>query len=354
MKHKIRIFAFPSHGTEYRVSGVDFARIIQPMEHLSKHPDFDIHIFNPKEKMNWLEVAEKYDIIYFNYLNDAWGFAHMKIYAKHHKTKLVLDVDDALWSVLPDNQAHKVYKRGSEGIKNFTTICNEVDYMTTTSRYLKNIIRHETNQKEIKVFPNYIDLDLYSHRSKFKDTHEIVLLHFGSTTHFIDLEENEFVLGIDKIMKEYPNVKLITVGAMMPKLKKMWGMRYENAFGDVDVYGWIKEKFPYFMDNSDIMVVPLKESTYTKAKSSIKFLEMSSAKKPGVYQDIRQYREAVKNTGFLAKTSEDWYQSIKKLIDDKELRKQMGENAFNEVKKNWQCKDHIEDYAKWFSMVDKS
>jgi len=353
---KTRIFAFPSHNTVDRNSGVDFARIVQPMSHLAKHPDFQVDIFDPhdKSKLSWLDVAKKYDFVYFNYLNDAWGFANMKVYTSNFGCKLILDVDDALWNILEDNTAYKIYCPDSEGIRNFTTICDEVDYMTTTNMYLKHVINHRTKKQpeRVKVFPNYIDFDIYKHRCKFKDTHEIVLQHFGSTTHFLDLEEPEFVEGVDRIMKEYPNVKLRTVGAMMGAFKKRWGSRYENAFGHVDIRRWISDKFPVFMDDADIMVVPIKPSIYTRSKSSIKYLEMSSAGKPGVWQDIRQYREVVDgNNGFLAKTADDWYQAIKTLIDDKELRRKMGQRALKTVERSWQMKDHVQDYADWFSGI---
>jgi len=351
---KIRIFAFPSHGTIERTSGVDFARIIQPMEHLSKHPDFDVHIFKPGEKANWREVAENYDIVYFNYLNNALGFAHMGCEARVKGRKLVMDLDDALWDILNDNPAYEVYKPEGQAIKNFTSICNEVDAITTTSMYLKHVINNNTKKHplDVKVFPNYIDLDLYSHRCEFKDTHEITLLHFGSTTHFMDLEEEEFMKGVDKIMNEYPNIKFKTVGALIPNYRERWGRRYENAFGDPDIYKWIKDKYPSYMDETDILVVPLKKSIYTKAKSSIKFLEASAAKKPGVWQNIRQYDEVIDgNNGFLAESADDWYQSLKILIDDKTLRRKMGERAFATVEKDWKIQDKVEDYATYFKKI---
>ena len=213
-----------------------------------------------------------------------------------------------------------------------------------------------TNKRhdQIKVFPNYIDLDnLYTHRSPFKDTPDIQLYNFGSTTHFLDLEEKEFMNGVDMIFKEYPNVTFKTVGALMPKYKMKWGQRYINAYGDTDIYKWVKTKFAPLIDEADIMVVPLQINRYTKSKSGIKFLEASSAKKPGVWQNMRQYREVVENgkNGFLALTAKEWYTAIKTLIDNKELRRKMGENAFQTVKRDWQAKNHTKERAEFFKKM---
>lgn len=362
----IKIFAFPTHGTLERTSGVDFARIIQPMKALNGYSDgttkFEVDVFDVKADAenktprDWLKVAKNYDVIYFNYLNNPWGFAAMGAMARAHGTKLVLELDDALWNVKEDNTAYSVYRKGSEALNNFTSICNEVDYMTATNDYLKHVIMNNTKKRahQIKVFPNYVDLKgLYTHRSPFKNDGSIQLMHFGSTTHFNDLMEREFMKGVDRIMAEYPNVTLRFVGAFIPEFRKRWGARYDNAFGHVDIYGWVNGPFRKFMDEADILITPLTEDIYNKCKSNIKFLEGSSAKKPGVWQRIRQYEEIVKDgkNGFLAGKDTEWYKAIKALIDDPVLRQRMGEEAFTTVEDEHQIQDHLQDYADFFKMV---
>ena len=352
-KKEIKIFALPSHQTKQRTSGVDFARIIQPMEHLNKLPGFKVNIFDIHSKENpmWDKVAKEHDFVFLNYIGNAWAFAAMGAMVRKNKKKIVFDLDDSLWDILPDNQAHKVYHTGSEALRNFTSMCDEVDYMTCTNTYLRNIIVHNTKKThdKIGIFPNYIDLKVYKHRPKFKDTHDIRLLHFGSTTHFISLQNEEFEKGIDKIFKEYPNVIFKTVGAFIPKFKDKWGQRYEHGYGHMDVHTWIEDKYPDFMDEADIILAPLTDNKYNRCKSSIKFLEAGAAKKPGVWQDIRQYKEIVDGkNGFLANYADDWYGGIKKLIEDKKLRKSVGEKAFKTVNK-WRIEKHIDKYAKLFS-----
>lgn len=358
----IKIFAVPSHCAKERVSGVDFARVIQPMTFLGKHPGFKVQVYDPKlnEKMNWLQVTAENDILFLNYTTNPWSFAIMGCLARKNKRTIVLDLDDALWDVLPDNTAYQAFREGSKGIKDFTSICNEVDYVTCTNGYLRNVIVHHTAKTydKISLLPNFVDLSLYSHRSFFKDTPSIQLTHYGSSSHFKSLQNEEFNKGIDRIFKEYPNVTLKTVGALIPKYKNRWGQRYEHGFGDVDVLTWIKDKFPVFMDETDIIVAPLTENTYNRCKSSIKFIEASSAKKPGVWQDMRQYQEVIEDgrNGFLARRAEDWYGAIKKLIDDKALRQKVGGEAFETIRKDWQMKDHVKDYAQFFQKLplDKS
>ena len=357
----VSLFAMPSHAAIERTSGVDFARVVQPMEALDGWTDgkvkFKVTMYDPKlnKKMDWIKVTAEHDILFLNYTTNAWAFAIMGCMARKNKRKIVLDMDDDLWDVAEDNTAYQAYKKGSEGINNVTAISKEVDFITTTNKYLRNVIMHKTGKdpSRIKVMSNRVNLKLYSHRSPFKDTLDIKLLHFGSSSHFKDLQNDEFNKGLDRILKEYPNVSFMTVGALIPKYKKRWGQRYTHGFGDVDLYKWVREKFPVFMDQVDILVTPLTDNIYNKCKSSIKFIEGSTAKKPGVWQRMRQYENVIEEgkNGFLASTEIEWYRSIKRLIDDKEHRKSMGEEAFKTTKKDWQVKDGVDAYAEFFLRV---
>jgi glycosyltransferase involved in cell wall biosynthesis len=357
----IKVFGFPVHQTLTRTHGVDWARVIQPIQQLNGFVDgnvtFETYIWNPKDMpiLDWEKICQTYDLIYLNYFGSIQKFVPMMAVAKNFHVPVIMDVDDDLWDIQKDNPAYETFKPGSDVIIDFSVACDEVDYMTTTCNYLRNVIMAHTKKqfKDIKVFPNYIDLSLYNHQLPLKDDFQITLLHHGSTTHFIDLATREFAEGIDRIMKDYPNVIFKTVGANISQYHMKWGDRYINAFGDEDLYKWVKDKMPAYMAEADIMVTPLQENVYTKGKSFIKYLENSSYAKPGCYQDIRQYREIVENgvDGFLCNTSEEWYNAIKKLIDDKKLRKQMGENAFKKVKENYTINQHVIDYSTFFKSV---
>ena len=361
----IKIFGMPCHTVMKEgkkiTSGVDFARVIQPMTHLNGYSDdevkFEVKVWDveKQQKLEWVEVGRDYDIIFFNYIASPENYAVMGLMARKFNHKLVCDVDDALWKIMSDNPAYPMFKKGSQQISIISRILDDVDKVTCTNSYLRNLIAEETYKKHenIHIFPNYVDLDLYSYRPKFKDTMKIQIAHFGSSTHSRDLQEDQFFKGMDRIMKEYPNVEFVSLGCHIPQYKKVWGMRYIQKFGDEDLYTWVKDKFPQFVDEVDIFVAPLQDCVYNRCKSGIKFLEASTSGKPGCWQKIRQYSEVVKNgqNGFLCSTADEWYDSLKKLIDDKELRRKMGEKAFRTVEKDWQINTHVSQYAEFLKKL---
>ena len=360
MKKPISIFVFPTHCTKDVTPGVDYVRMVLPMRELQKDPRFKITIFDntvSKEelgKFDWRDVAEEYDILYINYLTLAWDFAMIGMLFRKHGKKIVFDIDDLIWEIQKDNSSYEVYKPGSEGRAVVTDIINEVDYVTTTNDYLKNALVSYTKKThdKVKVFPNRIDLDLYKWRSKPKKKSTVRIGYFGSSSHFEDLGDKNFSTGLDNIMSEFPNVEVLTVGAMLGNLKKKYGMRYFTDYGHQNLYTWV-EMMEEKLEEVDIFAVPLVETTYNKCKSSIKFIEMSSTKKPGCWQNIRQYQNVVKHgkNGFLCRTADDWYTSLKKLVEDAHLRKVMGKEAFRTVEAEWQMKDTVKDYVEFFQKI---
>lgn len=355
MTRNIKVFAYPAHCDGKHVPGVDYARIIRPMEELAKQPGFDVKIFNGETDLDWRELAKEYDVFYLNYITNAAGYMTAAFPFIKEGKKVVYDIDDLIWDIQGDNAAYSTYQPGSEGRATITDIiARGTDYVTCTNQFLKNGIAEYTGKRhdKIKVLPNYIDLDLYSWHNEPKDNYEITIGYFGSSSHFNDLVNPGFINGLERLMQENPRVRFYTIGAMIQQIKKKFGPRYTTGFGDHDIYKWVK-MMPLMLGNVDIFVAPLVDITYARAKSSIKYLEYSSTKTPGVYQNIRQYRDIITHgqNGYLCETSRDWYTSLKELADSIERRREIGENAYQTVKNEWTISGNVQKYVDFFKNI---
>lgn len=355
MKRKVKIFCYPAHCDGKHTPGVDYVRIIRPMQELAKQPGFEVKIYNGEKNLDWRDIAEKYDIFYLNYITNAAGFVLASYHFWKNKKKIVYDIDDLIWEIQPDNAAYSTYTKGSDGRATITDIiARGVDYVTCTNDFLrKGIAKHTFKDlKKIKVLKNRIDLDLYKWCSKPRKKYEITIGYFGSSSHFNDLVNPGFINGLERIMKEFPQVRFYTIGAMIQSIKKKFSSRYSTGFGDHDIYKWVK-MMPLMLQDVDIFVAPLVDLTYCKAKSSIKYLEYSSMQIPGCYQDIRQYQEVIYDgvNGFLCKTSDDWYKSLKELVENPLFRRKMGKKAFKTVKKDWTFEKNVSEYVDYFGSL---
>ena len=352
MKRKVKIFCYPAHCDGKHTPGVDYVRIIRPMEELGKQPGFEVKVYKGEKNLDWRKVAKEYDIFYLNYITNAAGFVIASYHFWKENKKIVYDIDDLIWEIQPDNAAYSTYAPGTEGRATITDIiARGTNAVTCTNDFLrKGIAKYTTKDlSEIAVFPNFIDLELYKWKSKPKKKYEITIGYFGSSSHFNDLVNPGFLGGLERIMADYPQVRFYTIGAMIQEIKKKFGSRYTTGFGDHDIFKWVK-MMPLMLQDVDIFVAPLVDITYARAKSSVKYLEYSSTQIPGVYQDIRQYNEIVRHgeNGFLCKTETDWYKSLKLLIEDEKLRTKIGKQAYKTVKDNWTIQKNVAQHMEFF------
>lgn len=364
VEKKIRILGLETHQRKLKngnwsTSGVDFARIINPLVHLANHPDFHVEIrkepFTDTET-NWQEVTSSWDIIWTSYIDQPVGYVQMAFWAEKNGCEIVADIDDNVFELDRANPVYEAYHPGSEKLHILACILEHVKHLTVSTQILQRKIVQMTKRSfdSTKVIPNFIDLEQYDYLKKVpKKSKKITILHAGSSTHFKDLMEKGFVTGLKRVLEENKNVEFITIGNWVPQLQTMFGPQYRQIQGKPDVYEWISDLYPRVIGMTDIVVVPLRYDEHTKCKSAIKFLEFSAGKVPGVYQKIRQYEEHIRFTdrGLLAESGNDWYTQITKLIKDKELRRSMGESAYKYVEETQTIQDNIELIANYFKSV---
>ncbi len=84
----------------------------------------------------------------------------------------------------------------------------------------------------------------------------------------------------------------------------------------------------------DIAICPLETGNpFVEAKSEIKFVDAALAAIPLVASPTEPYRRAIRDgeTGFLAASTEEWYDRLLALVDDADLRARIGRAASNAI-----------------------
>lgn len=144
----------------------------------------------------------------------------------------------------------------------------------------------------------------------------------GTNTHNADFEvASDAIL---KIMREYDNVRLHIVGQLvLPPDFEIYDSRIKYT-GRLEYSEYLS-----LLAEDDISIAPLVDIEFNHAKSNIKFLEAASVGLPSVCSDVSAFRTAIEHgqTGFLAATKQEWYEGLKLLVEDSELRKRIGATA---------------------------
>ena len=202
----------------------------------------------------------------------------------------------------------------------------------TLAKKLKHYVSHvfiNHNVASEKMWK--LSQDALSKKNSTRKNTEIIIGYFsGSISHNPDLEM--IIPSLSKILKEYKNVQLLLMGEL--SLNNFIN-KFPFQISTKKFIDW--EKLPEIISNIDINIAPIENTTFNWAKSENKWVEAALVKVPTIASNYGVFKKVIKQneTGLLCSDLKDWYISLKTLINNKSLRKIIGNNAYNICKKEY-------------------
>lgn len=248
--------------------------------------------------------------------------------ARKGNVKIVLEFDDDLWNLEGTNAiAHRFFDQDmQERAKANLAVADQV---TTTTDFLAERLSEYTTAP-IEVIPNHINRWVTEHQPQRRDD-SVTIGYAGSATHAGDWEE------------------------LRTELK-----RFASRARDVDLHlmgnnlteGWPRARFTWWKNDIDsyvrsidfhIGLAPLRPSLFNKSKSALKAIEYGALGIPIVASDCGPYPGYVIHgeTGFLVKYPHEWAKYLRCLVNDADLRAEMGQRAREHVRKTSVIEDNI-------------
>jgi glycosyltransferase involved in cell wall biosynthesis len=263
------------------------------------------------------------------------NFFHVLEQVREHNLPLVYEIDDNLFDLPAD---HPDQQRGcySSRFAPMLAAISAANVVTTSTEPLAEFLR--AFHSNVQVLPNCLIDEfwrMYPAQRK-EEREEVVVGYIGGTTHAADLK---MIAGaLSSIGRQYGGkIKFKFFGARPPgeilgHPKVEWQpviaayREYAAAFQNQDM---------------DILVAPLVDNSFSRAKSHVKFLEYSTLGAPGIYSNVTPYNGIVAHgeNGFLASTTDEWIEYLQKLISSPDLRYRAGQNAQDTVRRGWLLSD---------------
>jgi len=271
------------------------------------------------------------DIIIFMGLHTYESLDLLKKLKAAHDKKFIMEIDDYLFSIPRKNAAAEFYKPGSELTITGLEQMKISDGVVCSTPYLKEL--YAPFNENIKVVENVIDLSLWRKKVPPVIRQGVIIGWMGGGTHEEDLE---FIREpMFRVLDKHKGVTFRIIHGIPESYKNHRRVTYTKSFKNVDKYpAWIcKQKF-------DIGVAPLADNNFNRGKSNLRWLEYSAMKVPTVASNLPHFQTSIVHgkTGYIASTQEQWEHYLTLLIQDAELRKEIGNNAYEEVKNNWSLK----------------
>jgi glycosyltransferase involved in cell wall biosynthesis len=315
-------------------------RVLHQMEQLKagslESDEFFFLDFNPKIVLN-------YRVIIFFRCQWTKKVEEAINLAKSLNKKVLFDIDDLVFDTnytdmhpyikTLSQKEKKLYDKGVELIAKTLKLCegaittNEV-LAKELNKYVKNVFvnRNVPSEEMWRLSQNALLMKI----NKTKSSDIIIGYFSGSISHNPDIEMLRNVLV--KILREFKNVKLLLYGFLkVPNFLSEFSTQIiKRRFID-----W--KLLPRIISNIDINIAPIENIFFNEAKSENKWVEASLVKIPTVSSNYGAFKQVIHHneTGILCSNLNDWYISLKSLINDKLLRKTIGENAYYFCKKKY-------------------
>ncbi len=353
-------------------SGVGYYRIVQPAKYIKKHDirviGSDIKRYSEKAEDTLHDIVRDHDIIVTKAIDNMQAASNLIFFKQHYNKKLVIDLDDNYFEVRPDQPGYKWYYPGSQKRATMSSYLSFAYHIIVSTQpladYHKDFLKKVHNQdKEITVIPNFNDFSEFNYRYKGNGDRRFIRIGWqGSTTHFSDLKM--VIPAIKQIMEKYPNVLMDFMGGIeVNQVRDLFGDFSDEMFKRISIIGgtpsWAGYPWKLSKTRWDIGICPLIDDEFNRNKSHIKWMEYSSYKIPTIASRVYPYfvkingKKTIENgiTGFLAKNTKEWVKYLSLLIENKELRETIGQNAYNHIKSEWQMKNNANLYEELFDKI---
>lgn len=383
MKEKIKLLVVPSDRT-----GVGKFRSIDPHIFLQNNYSEDFHVdivFEPD--LNDISFWKQYHIVHYHRSVSPNLDASIQFIPVLNKLGIitVCDIDD-YWLPTKEHPLHDLIKQDKIHEKIVENLKLSRYVTTTTTIFADEIKKFNPN---VVVFPNAIDPNEPQFKEKTPESDKLRVGWLGGSSHLHDLmlldgmvsklrdikDNLQFVLcGFDTrgIMteinqqtgekKQRPIKPNETVWYMYEKiftdnysiispeyklhLERFKDTVYENESEQPYLRVWTKPVTSYAKNYSkfDVSLAPVKQHIFNKVKSQLKVIESGFYKKALIASDFGPYtidlKHCLKNGNFVdgnallvsdSRNHSDWAKHIKKLQQNPNLVKDMGERLYETV-----------------------
>lgn len=268
--------------------------------------------------------APKYDIIYLQKIPPAAPYIKLLVFVAND---VIYDFDDALYTTKPwAADSTPRWKPHLDATLEAVTLV--ATGSPTLSEYAEQF------NESVRCLPTPLPREPYLEKIKEYESDAgatngtIVLGWIGYPENLWYLSKVESAL--EQVLDAYEDVYLhIITGTDRPfdPLSNRQDVRYLE---------WSLDKQIDFPAQADVGIRPLTDDEWTRSKNFASVNQFMALKKPVVVTPVGMLVDNVIHgvSGFHAKTDDDWVEYLSTLIEDPELRHDMGERAFEAVDEN--------------------
>lgn len=269
-------------------------------------------------------------------------------YARELGKPVIMDLDDDLFALSLDHP-DRISTYYASGLPALLHAILNVDGVTVTTEPLKEAVRNLN--PNVWILPNYFDDQLWEFRPEQTKSSDdpVTIFYMGTTTHQPDLSL------ISEPLFQLANSYGAMINFLFYGIEPPAGLEELTQVTYQPVQTFNYEKFVSYMSQIqvDLAIAPLCDNKFNRSKSAIKYFEYSAMGIPGVYADLPPYSVVVREgyNGLLAQTPDQWYEKLRLLIDDGNLRQLITQKAQESIKAHWLMSKHSLEWLETYNKI---
>lgn len=254
------------------------------------------------------------------------------IIAKVLRKKYIYDFDDAIWLPNYSETNAKFHKLKAYG--KVKKIIRWADQVVVGNSYLKDYaLQFNSN---VQVIPTTIDL---------KNTHNIQTVHtekiiIGWTgTHTTGKYLDQIVPVLQKLEKEF-TFEFRVISNQAPDFQ----------MNSLNFMKWNKDTEIEDLSKINIGIMPMEDNEWSRGKCGFKGLQYMALEIPALMSPVGVNTEIIEHgvNGFLCESASDWESTLRQLIEDISLRKEIGKNGNQTVLEQFSVTSNTPNYLNLF------
>ena len=299
--------------------------------------EFLLHEEFPRHLGRFEDAFQGVAIVIFQRAVDIW-FSKAMDYCTSVGIKTILEMDDDLLHIPKHNPAHAHWQLKHQR-KCLLVQIEKADHIIVSTFPLRNMLLEKVgvHPDKVTVCHNHLHPLVWGDKvfvgqDLYNNGDYTVIGWQGSQTHDVDFKE--CIPALQQLLTEYPKLIVrffgsipLTIQGKIPSSRFQW------------VRGVPFDRYPFTLThmNFDIGLAPVVDNVFNQSKSNLKWLEYASRRVPCVASRVFPYESSIDHgvTGFVAGTTEEWYSALRQLLDSPDLRKQIGQQAYDHVWQEW-------------------
>lgn len=279
-----------------------------------------------------------FDIVFIQREAHFFGTSYFERKAYKGKCRVIFDFDDSIWlnDASPQNKLFGFLK----GADKFYSNLANVHLVIAGNEYLQAEAK-KTNLNTI-VIPTTVDTSVLYPIPTAKNKNVVTIGWSGSISTLVHFER---IIPVLKTLKERFGSKLC--------ISIISQSMYQHPDLEIHCEIWSAEKENKLLNCFDIGIMPLPDNEWTRGKCGLKGLTYMACGIPTVMSPVGVNKDIIKDgvNGFLCETEQDWISVLSKLINEEDLRQEIGSKGLQTIQSNYSTLSNAPHYLAAFNSV---